>query len=193
MHDQKTACDVRTNQCSYITYVVLQTQDKAILKTHKTIGWGSSSLTEDSTSTVTFEDNCQDIKDQGTCGSCWDFSATAQFEVNNDLYNDVYTSFSEQYVLDCVNSDTIGSCDGGLPSSVDEWLVSAGHCPTDSYSAYTGDDTETCDLCSVATTLPDAAACLSEDDFSLAVDTASQVAMVSIYCCSCSCFREIVA
>jgi len=53
------------------------------------------------------------VKNQGNCGSCWDFSATAQVEAWWQIVNENPTAdidLSEQFVLSCAGA---GSCSGG--------------------------------------------------------------------------------
>lgn len=59
-------------------------------------------------------DRVTDIKNQGSCGSCWSFAATAQYEsclaiATNGLKYDL----SEQYALEC-DLNSFG-CAGGYP------------------------------------------------------------------------------
>jgi len=51
------------------------------------------------------------IKDQGQCGSCWDFSTTGDVELCVKKATGTTYDFSEQYVLDC-NPDGY-NCNGG--------------------------------------------------------------------------------
>jgi len=54
-----------------------------------------------------------EVKNQGNCGSCWDFSATAQVEAWWQIYQarpDSNIDLSEQFVLSCADA---GSCQGG--------------------------------------------------------------------------------
>lgn len=58
------------------------------------------------------------VKNQGSCGSCWAFSAIAVLESTNVIYNNVsVVAFSEQNLLDCTTRyyDCFG-CNGGYPS-----------------------------------------------------------------------------
>lgn len=53
------------------------------------------------------------VKNQANCGSCWDFSATAQVEAWWQIYNNnpqANLDLSEQFVLSCSDA---GSCSGG--------------------------------------------------------------------------------
>ncbi len=54
------------------------------------------------------------VKNQGACGSCWDFSAAAQVEAWWQIHHanpDTNIDVSEQYVLSCADA---GSCAGGM-------------------------------------------------------------------------------
>ena len=74
------------------------------------------------------------VKDQGACGSCWDFAATGAFESAYLIAEGVVPDFSEQQVLSC-NSGGSG-CDGGWMEdaynvhmnygAIDEWCMPYG-------------------------------------------------------------------
>ncbi len=51
------------------------------------------------------------VKDQGQCGSCWDFAGTGAFEAAYLLAEGVVADFSEQQVLSCNGGGS--SCSGG--------------------------------------------------------------------------------
>ena len=61
------------------------------------------------------------IKNQGSCGSCWAFSAIQNCESSEFLkYNKLY-QFSEQSLVDCVTADA--GCNGGLPSDAFTYII----------------------------------------------------------------------
>ncbi len=51
------------------------------------------------------------VRNQGGCGSCWDFAATASLESIYSIYRGKKLDLSEQYVLSCVTQGV--GCDGG--------------------------------------------------------------------------------
>ncbi|MDR3583221.1 MAG: C1 family peptidase [Candidatus Pacebacteria bacterium] len=67
------------------------------------------------------------VKNQGGCGSCWDFASTAAAEsyflLNNPALDANSFSLSEQYLLSCGNS---GTCNGGGMNSASDFIESNG-------------------------------------------------------------------
>lgn len=55
------------------------------------------------------------VKDQGTCGACWAFSANAALEGLNFINTTTLLSFSNQQVIDCDNGQGDEGCGGGWP------------------------------------------------------------------------------
>ena len=64
------------------------------------------------------------VKDQGSCGSCWAFSTIANLEGLYALEKGVVKTFSEQLLVDCDTEDS--GCNGGLMELSFEWLKNNG-------------------------------------------------------------------
>ena len=59
------------------------------------------------------------IKNQGGCGSCWDFAAAAAYESAYAIRNNIMLDTSEQHILDCSGA---GTCKGGWYGPVWDWM-----------------------------------------------------------------------
>jgi len=79
------------------------------------------------------------VKNQGDCGSCWTFSATANIEGQYFLTNaGPLTSFSEQQIVDC--DTTCEGCNGGWMIDAFMWLADNGGQETLAAYPYEGVD-----------------------------------------------------
>ncbi len=71
------------------------------------------------------KDRLGPIQNQGSCGSCWAFSAMATFEGSQSVVNRSAYNFAEQQALNCATDNNglpAGDCTGGKYSSVFKWL-----------------------------------------------------------------------
>jgi len=74
------------------------------------------------------------VRNQLSCGSCWDFAAMGAFESSYAVVNNVLVNTSEQQILDCSGG---GSCAGGWWMPVFNFLISKGAANASLYP-YTG-------------------------------------------------------
>jgi len=87
------------------------------------------------------------VRDQGNCGSCWDFAPVGVVEMLKDLssgdpaYND-WENLSEQKILSCCNDCGYG-CNGGWPKKAFEYMKESG-VVTEDCMPYKADDSIPC-------------------------------------------------
>ncbi|CAI2376147.1 unnamed protein product [Moneuplotes crassus] len=91
--------------------------------------------TSDSLNSIDYRGNMKSIQDQGRCGSCWAFSATATFEGRYSLFRKANSKLSEQQALDC--SGPNHSCNGGHFTAAWVYMRTHKFCTLSSYK-YTG-------------------------------------------------------
>ncbi|KAL9252905.1 Cysteine protease RD19A-like protein [Drosera capensis] len=94
-----------------------------------------------------------EVKNQGSCGSCWSFSTTGALEGANFLATGKLVSLSEQQLVDCdheCDPEEAGACDagcnGGLMNSAFEYTLKAGGLMKEEDYPYTGTDRGTCNF-----------------------------------------------
>lgn len=74
------------------------------------------------------------VRNQGSCGSCWDFATLGAYEGSNLIRNNVVADASEQHIL---NWGGAGSCAGGWWANAFNFLISNGTA-TETTVPYTG-------------------------------------------------------
>lgn len=73
---------------------------------------------------IDWTDKLPEVRNQGSCGSCWAFASVSAIEGNYNIKFNKNVTLSEQYLVDCDNSNL--GCNGGSIINAYEFIKSGG-------------------------------------------------------------------
>ena len=121
-----------------------------------------------------------EVKDQGSCGSCWTFSSTGAIEGAWAIAKGQLVDLSEQQLVDCATGLAYGShgCNGGQMDGAFKYVAEHGQCALSAYP-YTAKD-GTCTKCSPVASISSCADVETNNQLALKSAVSKQPVSVAI-------------
>ena len=124
------------------------------------------------------------VKDQGQCGSCWAFSATAAIESAWAISKGQLLSLAEQEFVDCATGILYGShgCNGGQEDGGFKYAIKNGQCLTADYPYTSGVSQSggTCSSCKAAVHISACSDVTPNDQLALKAAVSKQPVSIAI-------------
>ena len=135
-HNQFSCLTFEEFSSNYLGGVPPPEEEKAETKTEEKSSEGDSdtSSSDESTSVVAPQsidqvdwrdsDGVSEVRNQGSCGSCWAFGATAVIESSRRIQLNIGGRLSQQQLVDCTFNRN--GCDGGWSTTALNYVINHG-------------------------------------------------------------------
>jgi C1A family cysteine protease len=121
------------------------------------------------------------VKSQGSCGSCWAFSATGAIESINYINNGKLINLSEQQLVDCSGKYGNQGCNGGLMDNAFKYVInSGGLCSEEGYPYHGRQQSCRASTCAPIVTISDYTDVPKQNEHALMSAVAQQPVSVAI-------------
>jgi len=118
------------------------------------------------------------VENQGSCGSCWAFSAIGSVEGYHAIKTNHLYNLSKQELVDCSRNYSNNGCEGGTMDGAFEYIINNGICTEKEYP-YVASDNE-CQKCDPVLYISDYKDVVSNNETSLLYAVSLQPVSVAI-------------